>query len=461
MSITVQVGTATADVTPPVGYDLGGYGDRSGPSRGQFAALRCHVVVFDDGVRPAGIATCDLLFATHDLTRLTREAVAASLGWAPDQVMVTATHTHSGPAALTLAQDAGYVEQVARKIAGAIQEAYAARTAATLTYAEASVESISQNRRDPAGPIEPLARILTARSAADGTVSTIVNYACHATVLEGDNLEMSPDFPGTTVDVVAQSAGGRALYLQGCAGNINPVWTRHDHAEASRIGTILGLAAARAVHEAAPLGHGQWVRNLSWSEDAPAEPRGCRLVAAGPLATASVPVSLPRRTRLPVEEVDAALVRAREELRDAPSRSRELTPAVAALQMETLYTRYTYPYAVKATDPAEQAADTESTEVQVLRIGPDTAIVGIPGEPFIEIADEIRRRSGLRDVLVAGYANEAVGYLPVSSQFSLGGYEVGCARFAPEAADLLVDGALAALRATERVETERGETAAQ
>jgi hypothetical protein len=210
------------------------------------------------------------------------------------------------------------------------------------------------------------------------------------------------------------------------------------------------------VHEAAPLGHGQWVRNLSWEEDAPAEPRGCRLVTAGPLATASVPVSLPRRARLGVEEIDAALLRAREQLRDAPARSRELTPAVAALQMEALYTRHTYPYAVKAGNPSEQAADTETTEVQVLRIGPDTAIVGIPGEPFIEIADEIRRRSGLRDVLVAGYANEAVGYLPVSSQFSFGGYEVGCARFAPEAAGLLVNGALAALRATER-----GETAAQ
>jgi hypothetical protein len=453
MSVTIQVGTATADVSPPVGYDLGGYGDRTGPSRAQFAPLRCHVVVFDDGTRPAAIATCDLLFATYDLTRLARLAVTTALGWEPDQVMVTATHTHSGPAALTLAQDAGYVGQAARKIAGAIQAAYAARTAVTLTYAETSVESISQNRRDPAGPIEPLARILTARSATDGTVSTIVSYACHATVLEGDNLEISPDFPGTTVDVVAQSAGGRALYLQGCAGDINPVWTRHDHAEAGRIGTILGLAAARAVHEAVPLGQGQRVRNLSWSEDAPAEPRGCRLVTAGPLTTAAVRVTLPRRARPPAEEADAALARARAALQDAPSRSRELTPAVAALEMEALYARHAYPYAVKGDDPAEQASETETTEVQVLRIGPDTAIVGIPGEPFIEIAGEIRRRSGLRNVLVAGYANEAVGYLPVSGQYALGGYEVGCARFAPEAAGLLIDGALAALRGTGRGET--------
>lgn len=452
MSVSIQVGTATTDISPPVGYDLGGYGDRTGPSRGQFAPLRCHVVVLDDGTRPAAIATCDLLFATYDLTRLAREAVTAALGWEGDQVMVTATHTHSGPAALTLAQDAGYVEQVARKVAGAIQAAYAARTAVALTYAETSVESISQNRRDPGGPIEPLARILTARSAAGGTVSTIVSYACHATVLEGDNLEISPDFPGTTVDVVAQSAGGRALYLQGCAGDINPVWTRHDHAEAGRIGTILGLAAARAVHEAVPLGPGQWVRNLSWEEDVPAQPAGCRIAAAGPLATASVAVTLPRRSRRPADEADAAVLRAREELRSAPARSRELTPALAALEMEALYARRVYPYAVKADDPAEQARKTETTEVQALRIGPDTAIVGIPGEPFIEIAGEIRRRSGLANVLVAGYANEAVGYLPVSGQYPLGGYEVGCARFAPEAAGLLVEAALAALRGTERGE---------
>ena len=442
MQAQVRIGAATADITPPVGYALGGYGDRKGESVALHMPLKAQVFVADDGVRPVAIAGCDLLFATYDLTRLVREAVGAALGWQADQVMVTATHTHSGPAALTLAQDRSYVEQVAARIAGGIAEAARAAQPASLRYAETAVTSISQNRRRPDGPIEPTARILVA--AADGEpISTIVSYACHATVLEGDNLEISPDFAGYTAATVASMVGGKAMYLQGCCGNINPVWSRHDHAEAERIGSILGLAAARAVRELAPLGHGQWVRNLSWGEDAPADVRHAHVVTSGPIASACVPVALPLRELVP-DEIDAQLRRVRSAL-EAPGADRhQLAPEHGALEMEALYSRHVYPYALRDGHPAQGPG---TVEIQALRLGPDLAIVGVPGEPFIEIASEIRLRAGLKHVLVAGYANDAIGYIPTSDEFPRRGYEVGCARYGPEAAGLLADGAIRALQA--------------
>jgi neutral ceramidase len=445
--VTLQVGAAEADITPPVGCRMGGYGARTGKAERVAAPLRCHTVIFDDGTSPVGLVVCDLLFATWDITSRARRLVAETLGWPEGALMVTATHTHSGPAGLTAGQDASYVDMVARQIAGSVTEAFAARRGAVVKYAETSVSSISQNRRDVDGPIETVARLLIAEAADPAaTLATIVNYACHATVLEHDNLAVSPDFPGATVDVVEAISGGRAAYLQGCAGAINPVWMRHDHGEARRIGTILGAAAARVVAEALPAGRGQWAVNLSRAEDTPKKPEGVEVVAPGPLAHRSVRVKLQRRERPALPEVDAELARIDASLAEEGTSTDERRALLArrgTLRMERHFGQHPYVYAIRSGGPG--ADDEDEVEVQAIRIGESTAIVGIPGEPFLAIADEIRRRSGLAHVLVAGYANEAIGYVPVADEFPAHGYEVGCARFTPEAADAVVQGALAAL----------------
>lgn len=445
--MTLQVGTAEADITPPVGCRMGGYGARTGKAESVAARLRCHTVVFDDGISPVGLVVCDLVFVTWDITSRARRLVAEALGWPEDALMVTATHTHSGPAGLTVGQDASYVDVVARQIAGSVIEAFAARRTAVVKYAETSVSSISQNRRDPDGAIETVARLLIAEAADPAaTLATIVNYACHATVLEHDNLAVSPDFPGATVDVVEAITGGRATYLQGCAGAINPVWMRHDHDEARRIGTILGAAAARVVAEALPAGRGQWAVNLSRAEDTPKEPEGVDVVAAGPLSHRSVRVKLQRRERPALPEVEAELADIDASLAEegtSTGERRALLARRATLRMERYFGQHPYVYASRSGGP--EAGDEDEVEVQAIRIGESAAIVGIPGEPFLAIADKIRRRSGVAHLLVAGYANESIGYVPVADEFPAHGYEVGCAHFTPEAADAVVQGALAAL----------------
>jgi len=62
-------------------------------------------------------------------------------------------------------------------------------------------------------------------------------------------------------------------------------------------------------------------------------------------------------------------------------------------------------------------------EIQVLRIG-DVAIVAIPGEPFAEMALEIRARSKFKHTVVAGYSNGCIGYMPTPESYAQGGYEV-------------------------------------
>ena len=59
--------------------------------------------------------------------------------------------------------------------------------------------------------------------------------------------------------------------------------------------------------------------------------------------------------------------------------------------------------------------------VQVLNIG-EIAIVGLPGEIMVEIGLKIKKKAG-KKVIVAGYANGGMGYIPTKKAMSEGGYE--------------------------------------
>jgi hypothetical protein len=62
------------------------------------------------------------------------------------------------------------------------------------------------------------------------------------------------------------------------------------------------------------------------------------------------------------------------------------------------------------------------TEVQVLRLGP-LVVVGVPGELFNELGAQIKRSTERLTVVVAGYANDYVGYLVPREAYDRLSYE--------------------------------------
>jgi len=85
------------------------------------------------------------------------------------------------------------------------------------------------------------------------------------------------------------------------------------------------------------------------------------------------------------------------------------------------------------------------TEVQVITLGDKAALVGIPGEMFVELGLEIKRNSKFPYTFVLGLANDYVGYIPTSAAFDEGGYEVKTAswsKFDRRAGEILVESVL-------------------
>lgn len=91
-------------------------------------------------------------------------------------------------------------------------------------------------------------------------------------------------------------------------------------------------------------------------------------------------------------------------------------------------------------------------ELHLLQIGP-AVLAGIPAEPFAEIGLAIKARSPFPHTWFGGYVGGWSGYIPVPEEYPRGGYEVETSPFAPEAADRVVDGTVAALQDFSRTET--------
>ncbi len=76
-------------------------------------------------------------------------------------------------------------------------------------------------------------------------------------------------------------------------------------------------------------------------------------------------------------------------------------------------------------------------EIQVVAIGDQLAIVGLPGEIFTELGMCIKRNSPFPHTIVAELTNGEIGYIPDRKGYVEGNYEPVSSRCAPGAGEIL------------------------
>lgn len=427
-------GAAIVDITPPVGVQLDGYGAREQSSQGVHDELVARVLVFEQGDQTAVIVSCDLLAVHPWIVSEVRAGAAAATGVRQDGVLVAATHNHAGPVGLrsgTLAQlDQSLAETLVGQICGAIERAWKARRPASLKHASATVDTISLNRRDPEWEKDAALHVVSVEGE-DGLIATLLNFACHATVLNQTNLMLSGEFPGAACRLVQRETAAPCVYLNGACGDVNPVWIAQDFAGVERAGQIIGAQALRLIAEMRALGPGQRSHNIRWDEFPEVTPLG-RLVAPS-LRVVRDEITLPPREfdsdgayEARIKELGAAATAAQN---GSPER-RAVTASLTRVKVE----RWAAAWAQHASDPAH-------TEVQAIRLGDGLALLGLPGEVFAETAAAIREAAPFADVLMACYANDYVGYVVPEHAYEEGGYEAGMTPHAPAADSMIRDAA--------------------
>lgn len=442
---TLQAGAARVVITPPVGVPLSGYFAAEG--RKQTAQdvhddLYARALVLNDGEQTVAVVTTDLIGLDDEEIGFVRAIVERETGIGPRQLIVTCTHTHSGPIVrpfppgeLVPGQaDEHYFRLLPRLIASAVIMAQRRQRQARLGAGSGAC-FININRREilpdgtlrglpflgrnPDGITDREVGVLRVDDATTGeALAVLLSYACHPVVL-GPNLEISADYVSYTVNFVERALGGRAvaLFANGAQGDMNSIVHPGTYADAERLGTILGAE----------------VLQVALSIQTQSEVR---------IQTAT------RRTELPLNPA-ASPERQREHIRFLEEEHRRFVAEGDKRRAWDIEMRLAVAH-YRLYNREHLALPYMPAEVTAFGLKGESVSVGLVSEPaelFCTYGMQVREQSPFATTLVLGLANGFIGYVPTPNVYTEGGYECEATQVAPEVGEQLCRTMIDALHA--------------
>ncbi len=260
----MKAGVGSAPITPTPPVYLAGFGDRTEPVQEVKEDLEARALYLSDGSTSLCLVVCDLLGITPDNSTLIRDSVANELGLARANVILSCTHTHSGPSLIAGSEAIGWPVPdgyVAVVRAGCVAAASAARDASLptdLRFVRAPLpDGFGFNRRG-GDYDEPWFSALFAPDAG-----ILANIGIHPVLLGPHWMAVAPDWVGPFRRELSSLTGVGAIELTGALGDINPVppsgqpdeayapWASYE--QTSEFGTRLARVVAEAIPRAEPL----------------------------------------------------------------------------------------------------------------------------------------------------------------------------------------------------------------
>ncbi len=269
----LRAAVAKVDISPPDGTPVTGHVRETKGFRDRLHAV---VLLLDDDRTKAALVTHDLIMSSPAVVEGFRAAVAEASGTPRDHIMVAASHNHSGP---KWEDQPAWSRQVVKDVTAAVADAVRELRPVSIGYGEdridfninrrKTIEGRAVVRLNPDGPCDHRVKVLRFDDGRSlDPLAVLMHAVCHPCVFTwGDKWSppypsgyprMSADFPGEAKTFVEKVYSGRtkALFLQGCAGDIRPNLPGHpyrcgDEADIRWIGRSLGCAVVRASDKSA------------------------------------------------------------------------------------------------------------------------------------------------------------------------------------------------------------------
>ena len=389
-----QAGAARVDITPELPIWLGGYADRTHPADSVLQHLYAKALAIEDRRHHrVVIVTTDLLGLTASITNAVAARALKQYGLVRSSLLFNSSHTHTGPvirlnlirAYQLSAEDGARIERYTAglpdQLVDVIGQALHNLGPANITYS-AGEAHFAVNRREqtpdgvklginPNGPVDPLVPVLAVYSEARKLLAILFGYSCHNTTLMGTFYQVSGDYAGFAQAALEQAhPGAIAMFLQLCGGDQVPnPRPGVEHARAH------GQSLARAVDRA--------------------------------LTGSSTP--LRGAIRSTYEIIDLKFAPFTREMFERDLSSTNRSRRVRAADMLKLYS-------------TGQPPQTLPFPIQVVRFDSQLTVFALGGEDVVEYALRARREFP-GNVIVAGYSNDVMCYIPAKSMLKEGGYE--------------------------------------
>jgi len=380
----LKVGVAKVDITPTDVSGITVIGHRR-EVNGVRDPLRAAVLILDDGETKAAIVTMDTIGAWEDMVKLVRAGIEKEAGVPAANIMLSASHNHSGPG---YAENLRWASELIKKLTAAAKEAAGNMRTVSIGYSEDTI-SFGINRRktydgravvslNADGPNDQRVKVLRFDDGKSLTPMAVIMHAvCHPCFFTwGDKgsqpypkgyPKMTADFPGeaqTFVEsVYAQKTS--VMFMQGCAGDIRPnlpgfPYRCADEADIQWAGRDLGGAVTRAASFSVT--REQLKKRASFY----------------PIRVASETIDLPGK--------------------EGPVPS----------------------------------------ELMAMKVGPFLFLT-MPGEPMVEYGFKLEKAIADRAIpIIVGYSNGNIGYIATADAHKVGGYEPNLSKLKPEAEAIIL-----------------------
>jgi hypothetical protein len=247
-------GWAAENVTPNQAVDLVGYAPR-GPYEFIQDSSLVKALTLTNGKTRIVWLNFELLIV-HPALAEAVEAGVKKAALPTDQLIFTATHTHSGmggymPGPLGEMAFGGYsqsvVDLLVEKSVTAIRRAVSSEDTVTVSFRKVAAQEYVANRFVKDGPTDPFFRQIVF-SRKDGSKATFLTYSAHATTLYAKFMGLSGDYPKYLSRALESRDYEFALFAAGTVGSHRPLASgnlpEHTQSYAASLDSVISMANA-------------------------------------------------------------------------------------------------------------------------------------------------------------------------------------------------------------------------
>jgi len=393
-----KVGVASVVITPEEPMWLAGYASRKHPSEGTIHDLKAKALAFEDANgNQSVLITTDILGFSKPISDIIRERIQEEYGFSKSQIILSSTHTHSGPVlygslvdiypmeSADLEKVRKYTEALQIQIVDLVGKAVKSKKPVQLYYGN-GVSRFQVNRRNNnektlwkqtelQGPNDYTVSVLKVVNGKGKMVAVLFGYGCHPTVLDG--YEWCGDYPGfAQIELEKLYPGATALFFQSCGADQNPMPRRE-----------LPMAVQY----------------------------GKELAAAVECALAGEMNELSSNLSFDYSEIELPLV-------NIPT----LEDLIKAEKESVGYEKQWATRLISEIRAGEELQKSYPYPVQLWKMG-ELPLVILGGEIVSDYSLQLRQILG-HHIFVIGYSNDVMGYIPTSKILLEGGYEVAASQ---------------------------------
>ena len=459
----IKVGVAETIITPPnpIGVRMAGYDRGANTSTGVHDDLyaRSLVVEGEDGTSSAMITVAVVNMSELVMDQI-RTGVYKETGIPFKNVIVSSTHTHSGPVMGNLEDN--YIKFFISRTVQSAVNAWKSRVPGKIGVGSAEVFGMAMNdrRMEHGGvPPDPEFAVIKVENAQGKLLGVFFNYGCHPSALDLHNLQFTEDWPYFSIKGIKEklTKGVVVGYFQSAQGDAKVGY----QAELSAVGAFMqgirsfefaekkGLVLSEAVLKLLP--------EIKTSAD---------LVVKVSYDKFQIPIrtSFPythqeallwqEKAKKTLDEKEKLVIYYPTDIEGVERLKQAARDLVAKGEIgKTIGPRTLDKYKVDywlATQAVSQSKRIEAMPpnpspylmpMQALRIGA-TVFVTFPAEVFTEIGLTVKQKSSYANTFILGVAGGFNGYIATAAEYIEGGYAVNGSPYAPQAEQAIINASM-------------------